>query len=121
MPESTPSSPRRFAQIIRLKSAALPEYKRLHSAIWPEVASAIKTANIGDYSISYDEDSRTLFATFKYYGADFEGDMQRMAADPEVQRWWQVTDALQESLVPGAKGSKDGPWWKGLQEVFYLE
>jgi L-rhamnose mutarotase len=55
-------------------------------------------------------------------GDDFEGDMQKMQANPKVQEWWQMTDSMQESLIPGAKGSKDGPgWWKELDEVFYTE
>lgn len=48
--------------------------------------------------------------------------MARMAANPKVQEWWQMTDKMQESPVPGATGSKDGPgWWKMAEEVFYMK
>ena len=45
-------------------------------------------------SIFFDND-RTLFATFKYVGEDFEGDMQRMKANPRVREWWAMTDGMQ--------------------------
>lgn len=35
-----------------------------------------------------------------------------MAADSETQKWWKITDAMQESFEEGAEGSgKDIPWW----------
>lgn len=52
--------------------------------------------------------------------------MARMAANPKVQEWWKMTDAMQESPIEGAKGSKEGTedgkgWWGGMEEVFYVE
>jgi hypothetical protein len=48
----------------------------------------------------------------KYVGDDYEKDMAGVAADPETQRWWKVTDGMQESFNPGATGSgQDVPWW----------
>lgn len=119
MSESSPP-PRRIAQIIRLKRSCLAEYKKCHAEAWPAVLAQIKDCNMSDYSISLDEESMILFASFKWSGVDFEADMARMRANPEVQRWWAMTDAMQESLVPGATGSADGPWWKDLDEVFYV-
>jgi L-rhamnose mutarotase len=48
--------------------------------------------------------------------------MEKMADNPKVQEWWRMTDSYQESLVEGATSSQAGspPWWKGLQEVFYM-
>jgi L-rhamnose mutarotase len=64
----------------------------------------------------------TLFATFKYVGKDWDADMKRMADNPKVQEWWEYTDKMQESPVPGATGSKAGPpWWKMAEEVFYMK
>lgn len=40
----------------------------------------------------------------------------------EWRRWWQLTDSMQESLVPGATGSGQAtPWWLSLDEVFRFE
>jgi L-rhamnose mutarotase len=75
----------------------------------------------GTDSIWWDDKSSILFASFKYVGYDYEGDMQLMAANPKVREWWQMTDGYQESFVPGAKSSEAGEpsWWKPVEEVFY--
>lgn len=72
-------------------------------------------------SIFYDDQTHILFATFKYVGYDYAGDMERMSENPKVREWWKLTDALQESMVPGAKSSEAGvpAWWKPVEEVFY--
>lgn len=72
-------------------------------------------------SISHDPESRLLFASFKYVGDDYAGDMKRMQQNPKVREWWKMTDGMQESLVPGARDSESGEpsWWKPVEEVFY--
>ena len=40
-----------------------------------------------------------------------------MAADPEVQRWWVLTDALQEPFPERAAGE----WWLTLPEIFHTD
>ena len=70
--------------------------------------------------------------------------METMRANPKIREWWAMTDGMQvrwaqneppehrnkltkndwsqESPIPGAVGSADGPgWWKVLDEVFYTE
>ncbi|KGO68238.1 Dimeric alpha-beta barrel [Penicillium italicum] len=113
--------PRRFAQIVHLKPSAVAAYKECHANVWPEILQKIKECNIIDYSIYFDGD-RTLFATFKYVGNDYEADMESMRSLPKMREWWNMTDGMQESPVPGAVGSAEGPgWWKPLEEVFYTE
>ncbi|GAQ41794.1 DUF718 domain protein [Aspergillus niger] len=116
---------RRIAQIVHLKPSAIAAYKECHANVWPEVLQQIKECNIRDYSIFFDNE-RTLFATFKYVGEDFDGDMQRMKANPKYDDGSEGSEAyiyhVQESLIPGAIGSAEGPgWWKVLDEVFYTE
>ncbi|KAJ9155229.1 hypothetical protein NKR23_g1599 [Pleurostoma richardsiae] len=112
---------RRIAQIVKLKPQFLDKYKEVHAAVWPEVLKQIKDCNIQDYSIYHDADSGILFATFRYVGYDYSGDMERMRENPKVRQWWAMTDGWQESLVPGAQSSEAGEpsWWKPLEEVFY--
>lgn len=116
------SPPRRIAQIIHLKPSAVQAYKDCHAAIWPAVLAQIQACNISDYSIFLDESSLTLFASMKYTGMDLEADMVKMRANPEVRRWWEMTDGMQQSLVEGSAGSTDSKgWWKDLEEVFRAE
>jgi len=117
---ATPTpAPKRYAQIIRLHPQHAPEYIRLHASVWPSVLARISASNIHDYSIFYDEPLGLLFASFKYTGVDFEGDMRRMSEDEETRRWWGITDGMQESLNVGASGSEQGGWWREVREVFY--
>lgn len=77
-------------------------------------------------SISYDEVSHILFASFKWTGHDFEADMKAMRENEKVREWWRMTDGYQQSVAEGAvsseKGGVDGVpgWWKPLEEVFYF-
>ncbi|MBE3043808.1 L-rhamnose mutarotase [Candidatus Bathyarchaeota archaeon] len=123
MSATEPQTPRRIAQIVRLKPSSLQAYKDCHAAVWPAVLAQIKDCNISDYSIFLDETSMTLFATFKWSGADWDADMARMGANEEVRKWWAMTDGMQESFTEGSTGSTDGEkgWWRGLDEVFRCE
>jgi len=77
-------------------------------------------------SISYDEGSHILFASFKWTGHDFDADMKAMRENEKVREWWRMTDGYQQSLAEGAvsseRGGVDGVpgWWKPLEEVFYF-
>ncbi|KAL9107977.1 MAG: hypothetical protein Q9227_007192 [Pyrenula ochraceoflavens] len=117
-------STKRYAQIIRLRSSSAAEYISLHQRVWPDVLSRIAASNIHDYSIFYDEHTGLLFASFKYTGDSFEADMDEMKEDKETQRWWAVTDGMQESLNEGGgggMGSRGNGWWRELKEVFHAE
>lgn len=97
---------------LQLKPSAVAEYKAIHAVVWPGVLAALERAHIKDYSIHHYPSLQLLIATFKYTGSDYEGDMKKVGEDPETQRWWAVTDGMQESFVEGAQGSgKDLPWW----------
>jgi L-rhamnose mutarotase len=106
---------RRFGQLINVRPDAIDEYERLHAAPWPGVLQQIHRSNIRNYSI-YREGTQ-LFAYFEYVGDDFESDMAAMAADPETQRWWALTDAMQEPLPD----REPGAWWKTLREIFHAD
>lgn len=47
-------------------------------------------------SISWDDASGILFASFKYVGYDYAGDMEKMRDNPKVREWWAMTDKMQE-------------------------
>ncbi|TRM59812.1 rhamnose mutarotase [Schizophyllum amplum] len=119
---SVPHS-KRICQIVKLKDEAVAEYMDIHANVWPTVLAALERAHVVDYSIYYHAPMKLLIATMKYTGDDYEGIWRRwVAADPETQRWWKVTDGMQESLNEGATGSgKDVPWWTEVPEVFRFE
>jgi L-rhamnose mutarotase len=105
----------RIAQVVGIKPDAIPEYERIHAAVWPEVLATIRACHIHNYSIF--RHGTTLFAYFEYHGEDFAADMRTMAADPKTQEWWRITDPMQEQL-PGAL---PGEWWTRIPEVFHAD
>lgn len=109
----------RFGSVIEVKAEKLDEYKRQHAAAWPGVLRMLKACNLQNYSIflrRLPDGRHYLFSYFEYVGSDFAGDMARMAADPETQRWWAVCKPCHAPLVDRAPGE----WWAGMEEVFHL-
>jgi L-rhamnose mutarotase len=112
--------PQRFGSVIGLKPEKAEEYIRLHANTWPEVLAMIRECNIRNYSIyvgKLDDGKPYLFSYFEYTGRDFQADMKKMAADPNTQRWWKLTDPCQ---VP-QKDRKPDEQWMTMREVFHAE
>jgi L-rhamnose mutarotase len=105
----------RHGFVIGLRPEAEAEYRELHAKTWPAVKEQIKRSNIRNYSIFLH--GNLLFGYFEYGGSDFEADMRAMAADPETQRWWELTESMQQPLP----SRHEGEWWAEMEEVFHLD
>jgi len=105
----------RRAMIIRLRPEKRDEYCALHANAFPGVLAALKAAHASNYSIFLKDD--ILFGYLEYSGSDWEGDMARVAEDPETQRWWALTDPCQSGWPTAAPGE----WWAAMEQVFFLE
>ena len=105
---------KRYGMVIRIQHEKLDEYKAYHAQVWPEVLEMIKQCNIHNYSI-YHKDGY-LFSYFEYTGADFDADMEKMAAHPKTQEWWEIMKPMQIPLDT----RKEGEWWAEMEEVFHL-
>jgi|SRR5690606_8663263 len=108
---------KRMGMLIGLKPDRIAEYKKLHSAVWPEILDKIRECNIRNYTIFLREPENHLFGYWEYVGDDFAEDMRRMAADPNTQRWWQVCMPCQEPLE--TRGEDE--WWAMMEEVFHCD
>ena len=106
---------KRYGSVIKIKPDELEDYKKLHKNIWPEVAKVIKDCNIKNYSIYHKDGS--LFSYFEYAGNDYNSDMEKMAADPAIQKWWEICKPMQIPLDT----RKEGEWWAGAEEVFHQD
>jgi len=106
---------KRFGQVIGVRPEDFEEYKKYHSAVWPDVLAMIKKCNMQNYSIFYKDNM--LYAYFEYTGNDFDDDMAKMAADPKTQEWWSVIEPMQDPLST----RKAGEWWANMEEVFHLD
>ena len=105
----------RMGSVVGLKAEAIPEYKRLHAAVWPGVLERIALCNIRNYSIYLREPENLLFAYFEYHGIDFAADSAKMAEDPTTQEWWKICGPMQQPF----ETRKDGEWWAEMEEVFH--
>ena len=106
---------KRIGQLIGLRPDRYEEYVTAHAAVWPGVLARIRDSNIRNYSIYHF--AGQLFAYFEYVGEDFEGDMQRIAEDPDTQRWWDVMMPMQQPV----EGRAPGAWWAVMEEVFHTD
>ncbi len=105
----------RIASVIRLRPEKEAEYRELHAAVWPTVQAMLKQIHVSNYSIFLRDG--VLFSYLEYHGDDWVADSARMAADPETQRWWKVTDPCQQPVETAAAGE----WWAPAEEVFHLD
>ncbi len=106
---------KRIGQVVRVRPDGFDAYVKYHQDVWPGVAKMIHECNIQNYSIYHY--NGLLFAYFEYVGDDFDGDMTKMAADPETQRWWDTVKPLQDPV----DDRREGEWWHDLEEVFHQE
>ncbi len=107
----------RMGRVIRLRPEIIPEYKRIHAAVWPEVLKAIRDSNIRNYTIFLKEPENILFAYWEYHGTDFDADMKKMADAPRMKEWWIITDPMQ---IP-FETRKEGEWWAEMEDVFHTD
>ena len=110
----------RHGWVIMVKPEKIEEYKRLHAAVWPGVLNKLRECNVRNYSIYVKELEHGkfyLFSYLEYIGTDFDGDMAKMAADPETQRWWDVTKPCQQQI--SLHGENE--WWSTMDEAFHME
>jgi len=105
----------RYCQLIGIRADQIPEYERLHAAVWPEVLATIRDCNIRNYSI-YRHDTM-LIAYLEYHGLDYPADMAKMAADPKTQAWWALCKPMQQPLADGTPDE----WWTAVPEVFHTD
>ncbi len=106
---------KRMGMVIGIKPDRIAEYKRTHSAVWPEVLARISACNIRNYTIFLREPENLLFAYWEYYGDDWAVDAEKMAADPRTQDWWAIHDPMQAPLAT----RKEGERWAMAEEVFH--
>lgn len=96
---------------MKLHAGKEEEYRRRHDAIWPELSTLLKDTGIREYSIFLAEDTHQLFACLEI---DEPVKLDRLKAQPVMQRWWQYMKDLMDTNPDGSPVSIP------LKEVFYL-
>lgn len=107
----------RMGMVIGLKPNRIDDYKRLHTAVWPDVLAQIADSNVRNYSIFLREPENLLFGYWEYHGTNLKADMAEMAHDPKTCEWWALTDPCQSPLDSRACGEQ----WAMMVEVFHTD
>ena len=97
---------------MKLKPGALAEYRRRHDELWPELADALRSAGIYDYSIFLDEETLHLFAVLKLRAGHTTDALPDL---PVMRRWWDYMADLMET----GPGTRPREW--PLTPMFHLE
>ena len=105
--------PRRICQTTQLRPEMRERYLELHAAVWESVEAGLRSAHIQNYSIFIR--GNTLVGYYEYVGDDLEGDLARLDADPETQRWLLLTDPCQQD-----PDGEEGRPWRPLTEIWHL-
>ena len=109
-----PEPTRRVGMVVGLNPAGMAEYKRLHADNHPGVRDLLNKYHMHNFSIFLHKiDGKWYeFGYYEYTGDDYEGDMEKMNAEPRIREWLEVCDPMQRPL-PGEKS------WAVMEQVYY--
>ena len=111
---------KRFGWIGKLKAECVDKYLALHANVWPAVLARNSDCHLRNYSIFHKrlrDGEDYLFSYVEYTGDDFDADMRQLAADAEVQRWWDECKPCFDQLADLPPGEV----WVPMDEVFHQE
>jgi L-rhamnose mutarotase len=106
-------SVKRICFTLQVKPDRLQEYKERHSAVWPEMQEALRSAGWRNYSLFLREDGLLIGYVET---ADFERALSAMAAT-EVNSRWQKEMA---GFFDGEGGKQADEQMAPIPEVFHL-
>ncbi len=108
---------KRVGMVIGVRPERLSAYRSLHADSNPGVRDLLSKYHMRNFSIylrQLDDGKCYLFGYYEYTGADYAGDMTRLAAEPRNKAWLAVTDPMQIPL-PGQTG------WAPMEELYHLK
>jgi L-rhamnose mutarotase len=110
-----PSPLRRVGMVIGIKADQIGAYESLHSASNPGVRDLLNKYHMHNFSIymrHLDDGKYYLFGYYEYTGTDYDGDMNKLNADPRNQNWLSTTGPMQVPL----SGEQS---WAIMKEVYH--
>ena len=101
----------RVAFKMKLRKGFEEEYKRRHTALWPNLQVLLQQAGIKAYSIFLDETTSDLIGCFSI---DDATKLDALPAEPVMKKWWAYMADIMET------NEDKSPISIPLKEVFYL-
>ena len=109
---------RRYCLTLDLKDdpKLIPEYKKYHERIWPEITKSIKDSGIEDMEI-YLLGTRMFMIMEVSENFSFEAKGEADRNNPKVQEWEKLMWTFQQPLPQAKPGEK----WMLMEKIFKLE
>lgn len=104
----------RYCFALQVRPEALPEYRRRHAAVWPDMLRALRESGWRNYSIFAREDGLVI----GYVEADDLAAAQQAMAATEVNAAWQADMA---KYFTGLDGQPPDEGFTLLAEIFNLD
>ena len=105
----------RMAQIIKVKPEVIPEYKRIHAAVWPEILKSIKDSGIEQMEI-YRTGNRLFMIMDTEDNFSFEKKAKADAGNKKVNEWEKLMWKYQQALPTAKPGEK----WLLMDKIFEM-
>ena len=103
----------RVCFLLKVRPERLPEYKRRHQAVWPEMLKALRETGWNNYSLFLREDG---FLVGYLETPDFQKALDGMAKQEVNERWQRDMAPFFEAL----DGRRTDQGMLRLEEVFHL-
>ena len=106
---------KRVGMVVKIKEEMIEEYKRIHAPDNQGVRDLLTKYNMRNFSIflqKLDDGNYYEFGYYEYVGNDFEGDMEKLAAEPRNIEWLKMCDPMQIPL----EGYES---WAEMELVYY--
>jgi len=102
----------RYCFRLRVDPTRIPEYRRRHAAVWPDMLRALRDAGWRDYWLFLDEDGLVIgvFESERSFG-----EAEEAMARTEANRAWQ------DFMAPLFQGAGPDDGLRVLEPVFHLE
>lgn len=106
---------KRVGFLLKVKQEMIPEYKKQHESVWPEMQDALRRTGWHNYSLFLRDDG-LLFGYFEA-AESFQASLDGMAKEEINLRWQEFMKPYFEALG----GDRPDQSMIELEEVFHLD
>ncbi len=89
----------RYVFQMRLNDNMADEYRKRHTAIWPELVDLLHDAGVSDYSIHVDEQTGLLIGVLTRTS---DHNMDDLSNHPLMHKWWATMADIMETTPDNA-------------------
>jgi L-rhamnose mutarotase len=106
---------KRIGFLLKVNPEKIPEYKKLHGAVWPEMIEALRRNGWHKYSLFLRQDGQ-LFGVFETPDS-FQAALEGMSKEEVNKKWQDMVASCFESL----NGLQADEAMEELEEIFHID